>query len=189
MDHSMQASLSFTISRNLLKSMSIESVMLSNHLILCCPCLFLPSRVWEGVNLTTLECRTLVHKKILQRLRQITSWHTHINLSITEERLSIWNTWKHTHESIRKQQIRKHKIDSKFWPKGKHKYSITIWKDCKFFSSHENVNKTTMGTSLVVQWLGVYAAKERGQEFDPWSGNWIPYAMWGTQKIKNINKN
>ena len=38
-----QASLSFTISRSLLKLMSIESVMLFNHLILCCPLLLLPS--------------------------------------------------------------------------------------------------------------------------------------------------
>ena len=39
----LQASLSFTISQSLLKFMSIELVMLSNHLILCCPLLFLPS--------------------------------------------------------------------------------------------------------------------------------------------------
>ena len=38
-----QASLSFTISRTLLKLMSIELVMPSNHLILCHPLLFLPS--------------------------------------------------------------------------------------------------------------------------------------------------
>ena len=38
-----QASLSFTISRSLLKLMSIKLVMPSNHLILCCPLLFLPS--------------------------------------------------------------------------------------------------------------------------------------------------
>ena len=38
-----QASLSFTDSWSLLKFMSIESVMPSNHLILCCPLLFLPS--------------------------------------------------------------------------------------------------------------------------------------------------
>ena len=38
-----QASLSFPISPNLLKLMSIESAMLSNHLILCHPLLFLPS--------------------------------------------------------------------------------------------------------------------------------------------------
>ena len=38
-----QASLSFTIPWSLFKLMSIESVMLSNHLILCRPFLFLPS--------------------------------------------------------------------------------------------------------------------------------------------------
>ena len=38
-----QASLSFTSSRSLLKLMSIESVMPSNHLILCHPLLLLPS--------------------------------------------------------------------------------------------------------------------------------------------------
>ena len=38
-----QASLSFTISQNLLRFMSIKSVMLSNHLILCHPLLLLPS--------------------------------------------------------------------------------------------------------------------------------------------------
>ena len=37
-----QASLSFPISRNLLKLMSTGSVMLSNHLILCLPLLLLP---------------------------------------------------------------------------------------------------------------------------------------------------
>ena len=43
MDCSMQASLSFTISQSLPKLMSIESVMPSNHLILCHPLLLLPS--------------------------------------------------------------------------------------------------------------------------------------------------
>ena len=38
-----QASLSFTISWSLLKLMSIELVMPSNHLIPCCPLLLLPS--------------------------------------------------------------------------------------------------------------------------------------------------
>ena len=38
-----QTSLSITISRSLLKFMSIESVMSSNHLIPCHPLLFLPS--------------------------------------------------------------------------------------------------------------------------------------------------
>ena len=38
----LQASLSFTISWSLLRLMSIESVMPSNHIILCCPLLLLP---------------------------------------------------------------------------------------------------------------------------------------------------
>ena len=38
-----QPSPSFTISRSWLKLMSIKSVMPSNHLILCCPLLLLPS--------------------------------------------------------------------------------------------------------------------------------------------------
>ena len=38
-----QASLSFTISHRLLKLMSIESMMPSSHLSLCCPFLLLPS--------------------------------------------------------------------------------------------------------------------------------------------------
>ena len=38
-----QASLSITNSRSLLKLISIESVMPSSHLTLCCPLLFLPS--------------------------------------------------------------------------------------------------------------------------------------------------
>ena len=51
-----QASLSFTVSRSLLKLMFTESMMPSNHLILCCPLLLLPSifpsiRVKEGFGL------------------------------------------------------------------------------------------------------------------------------------------
>ena len=38
-----QVSLSFTVSLSLLKLLSIESLMPSNHLILCCPFLLLPS--------------------------------------------------------------------------------------------------------------------------------------------------
>ena len=42
MDFTHQASLSFTISQSLLKLMAIQSVMPSNHLILCHPLLLLP---------------------------------------------------------------------------------------------------------------------------------------------------
>ena len=49
-----QASLSITNSQSLLKLMSIESVMPSNHLILCCPRLLLPSVFGREV-MTNLE--------------------------------------------------------------------------------------------------------------------------------------
>ena len=48
MDCSTQASLSITNSQNLLKLMSIESVMPSNHLILCRPLLPALGRVIEN---------------------------------------------------------------------------------------------------------------------------------------------
>ena len=55
-----QASLSFTISQRLLKFMSIESVMLSNHLIPCRPLLLQPStfpNIWVFSNELTLLIR------------------------------------------------------------------------------------------------------------------------------------
>ena len=55
-----QASLSITNSWSLLKFMSLESVMPSNHLNLCCPLLLLPSifpRIWVFSNELVLHIR------------------------------------------------------------------------------------------------------------------------------------
>ena len=49
-----QAFLSFTISQSLLKLMSSESVMPSNHLILCGPFLYLPS-IFPSIRLFSSE--------------------------------------------------------------------------------------------------------------------------------------
>ena len=56
-----QASLSITNSRSLLRLMSIESVMPSNHLIPCCPLLLLPSiftciRVYSSESVLPIRC-------------------------------------------------------------------------------------------------------------------------------------
>ena len=67
MDDSMQGSLSFTVSRSLFKFMSIELVMLSNHLILCSTLLLLllifPSiRIFSNelaLCIWWLQCRSL----------------------------------------------------------------------------------------------------------------------------------
>ena len=50
-----QASLSFTVSQSLLKLMSIESVMPSNHLTLCHPLLLLPS-IFPSIRVFSNEC-------------------------------------------------------------------------------------------------------------------------------------
>ena len=49
-----QASLSITNSRNLLKLMSTESVLPSNHLILCCP-LLLPPSIFPSIRVFSKE--------------------------------------------------------------------------------------------------------------------------------------
>ena len=54
MDCSTPAPLSFTISRSLLRFMSAESVMLSNHPILCYPLLLLPS-IFPSIRLFSNE--------------------------------------------------------------------------------------------------------------------------------------
>ena len=54
MDCSKQALLSSTISQSLLKFMSVELVMLSNHLILCCPLILLPS-VFPSIKVFSIE--------------------------------------------------------------------------------------------------------------------------------------
>ena len=51
-----QASLSLTISWSLLKLMPIESVMPSNHLILCCPLFLLPSIFLRIMVFSTTTC-------------------------------------------------------------------------------------------------------------------------------------
>ena len=54
-----QASLSFTVSWSLLKFMSFESVILSNHLILCCLLLLLPS-IFPSIRLFSNESVLLI---------------------------------------------------------------------------------------------------------------------------------
>ena len=52
--HGCQASLSITNSQSLLKFMSIESMMLPNHFILCCP-LLLPSAIFPSIRVFSNE--------------------------------------------------------------------------------------------------------------------------------------
>src|SRR5574337_711713 len=71
-----QASLSFTISWSLLKLMSIESVMPSNHLILCCPLLVLPS-IFPSIRVSSTES--------VLRIRWSKYWSFSFNISSSNE--------------------------------------------------------------------------------------------------------
>ena len=53
-----QASLSFPISQSLLKFIPIESVMLSNHLILCCPLLL--TKIFSSIRVFSSESALLI---------------------------------------------------------------------------------------------------------------------------------
>ena len=71
-----QVSLSFTISCSLLKLMSIESVMPSNHLILCPPLLLLPS-VFPSIRVFSNESLHQVAKVLeFQLQHQFFQWYS-----------------------------------------------------------------------------------------------------------------
>ena len=71
-----QASLSITNSRSLLKLMPIESVMLSNHLILCHPLLLLPS-IFPSIRVFSNESAL--------RVRGPNYWSFNFNISPASE--------------------------------------------------------------------------------------------------------
>ena len=82
-----QASLSFTISSSLLRFMSIEWVMLSNHLILCCPLLLLPS---------ILPSISVFYYESAIPIRWPKYWHFSFSISPSNEQsglISFWIDW------------------------------------------------------------------------------------------------
>ena len=81
-----QALLSSTISWSLLKCMSTESVMPSNHLILCCPLLLLPSLL-PSIKVFSKES-ALLHIKRPKRVLTKNQIHQHLDLGLL--RLQNW---------------------------------------------------------------------------------------------------
>ena len=93
-----QAFLSITNSQRLLKLMSIESVMLSNHLILCCPLLLSPS-IFPSIRVFSNE--SVLH------IRWLNYWSVRFSISPSNEHsglisfrmdwlylLAVWGTLK-----------------------------------------------------------------------------------------------
>ena len=71
-----QASLSITNSQSLLRLMAIESVMPSNHLILCCPLLFPPS-IFPSIRVFSNE--------LALHIRWPKYWSFNFNISLSNE--------------------------------------------------------------------------------------------------------
>ena len=80
MNCSMPGSPSFTISWSLLQVIPIESVMPSNHLILCCPLLFLPS-IFPSIRIFSSE--SALH------LRWLEDWSFSFNISPSNGHLGL----------------------------------------------------------------------------------------------------
>ena len=82
-----QASLSITNTQSLVKLMSIESVMPSNHLILCCPLLLLPS-IFPSI-------RVFSNESFLP-IRWPKCWSFDFSISPSNEHpglISFWKDW------------------------------------------------------------------------------------------------
>ena len=77
---SLQSSLSFTISQSFLRLVSIESMMPSNYLILCCPLLFLPS-IFPSIKVFSNESAI--------RIRWPKYWSLSFNISISNEHAGL----------------------------------------------------------------------------------------------------
>ena len=91
-----QASLSFTLSQSLFKLMSIESVMPSNHFILCRPLLLLPS-VFPGI-------RAFSNKSALH-IRWLKYWTFSFSISPSNEYSGLisFRTARRSNQSILKE--------------------------------------------------------------------------------------
>ena len=90
-----QAPLSSTISRSLLGFMSIESVMLSNHLILCHPLLFLVS-IFPSISIFSSE--------LALHIRWTKYWR--FSFSISPSRASHMAQWYRIHLSMQETWVR-----------------------------------------------------------------------------------
>ena len=112
MDCSMPGFLSITNSQGLLKLMSIESMMPSNHLILCCPLLFLPS-IFPSIRVFSNE--------LALRIRWPKYWSFSFSISPSNEfsgLISVRIDWFHLHvvqgtlKSLSSTTVQKHQFFS-----------------------------------------------------------------------------
>ena len=81
-----QASLYVTIFRSLLKFLSIELVILSNHLILCCPLLLLPS-IFPSIRIFSIRSSLHQLAKVLELQLQQQSFQWLVRADFLKEKI------------------------------------------------------------------------------------------------------
>ena len=111
MDCSTPGPLASTISQSLLKFMSIESVMLSHHLILCCPLLLLAS-ILPSISVFSNESALHI------RLPKYWSFSFSISPSSEYSRLiSFWTHWFDLHaiQGTLKSLLQHHNLKHQFF--------------------------------------------------------------------------
>ena len=134
-----QASLSFTISQSLLKLMSIESMMPSNHLILCCPLLLLPS-IFASIRVFSNELALCIRPKY---------WSFSFSISPSNEYLGLISFSTKWFDLLAVQETLKHLLQHH-----SSKASI-LWCSTFFFVQLSHPYKTTGKTIALTRWTFV----------------------------------
>ena len=115
-----QGPLFSTISQNLLKLMSIESVMISNHVILCCPLLLLPS-IFPSIRVFSNDLALCIRWpkywsfsiSSSNEYSGLMSFRTTGLISLQSKELPrVITIWKHSWESLRLQGFLKGEMRS-----------------------------------------------------------------------------
>ena len=121
-----QASLSITNSQNPPKPMSIESVMPSNHLILCCPLLLLPSiipstmeyysaienNVFESVLMRWMKLEPIIQNEVSHKEKHQYSLLTHIYGIYKDDPICEIGWWSYMWDSKRDTDVKNRLLDS-----------------------------------------------------------------------------
>ena len=106
-----QASLFFTVSQSLLKLMSIESLMLSNHLILCHPLFLLPS-IFPSISV--FQCVGSSHQEA--KVLELQLQHQSFQWIFGADFLLDWLIWSPCSPGTLKSLLQHHNLKSSiFW--------------------------------------------------------------------------
>ena len=145
--------MSFTISQSLLKLMSIESVMPSNHLILCLPLLLLPS-IFPSISVFSNELAVHIRCQSIGASASISVLPMNILISFKIDwfnLLAVQGTLKCLlqHHSSKASILLWWMLDG-WWRRDK----LGVW-DSQIHTTIQKTDKQEgfTGTSLVVQWL------------------------------------